>query len=229
MILDATITSLRVVITAVTISTILSLIAVFVVQESKSKLVKLFDWLMILPLFIPPSAIGYLILIVLGRRGFIGKFLGERFGISIIFTLTAAVIASIVVTIPIMYQSIKSAVLDVDEEIKNAAKICGAGKYTIFMKIVLPISARGILNGIILSFARAFGEFGATILVAGNIPGKTQTLPMALYYAMESNNVIEAKKILLIILGVALILINLYSYFSNTMKHEIIKNLFKGE
>ena len=118
-----------------------------------------------------------------------------------------------------MYQSIKSAVLEVDDEIKNAAKICGANRFTIFTKIVLPLSRRGILNGIILSFARAFGEFGATILVAGNIPGKTQTLPMALYYAMESNNDTEATKILLIILVVALILMNLYSYFSNNIKH----------
>ena len=217
MIFEAMIISLKVVIISVTITCILSLISVFIVQESKSKLVKIFDLIMILPLFIPPSATGYLILIVLGRRGFIGKVLGERFGVSVIFTLTAAVIASIVVTIPIMYQSIKSAVLDVDDEIKNAAKICGADKYTIFIKIILPLSSRGILNGIILSFARSFGEFGATILVAGNIPGKTQTLPMALYYAMESNNDIEAKKILLIILVVALVLMNLYSYVSNTI------------
>ena len=219
MVLDATLISLKVVIIAVTITFIISLSTVFIIEKNKSKWVKILDFIMILPLFIPPSATGYLILIILGRRGFIGRLLEQYFGISVIFTLSAAVIASTVVTIPIMYQSIKSAVLEVDDEIKNAAKICGANRFTIFTKIVLPLSRRGILNGIILSFARAFGEFGATILVAGNIPGKTQTLPMALYYAMESNNDTEATKILLIILVVALILMNLYSYFSNNIKH----------
>ena len=219
MVLDATLISLKVVIIAVTITFIISLSTVFIIEKNKSKWVKIIDFIMVLPLFIPPSATGYLILISLGRRSFIGRLLNDNLGISIIFTLSAAVIASIVVTVPIMYQSIKSAVLDIDSEIKNAAKICGAGRFTIFTKIVLPLSGRGILNGIILSFARAFGEFGATILVAGNIPGKTQTLPMALYYAMETNNDVEARKILLIILIVALILMNLYSYFSNSIKH----------
>ena len=184
MVLDATLISLKVVIIAVTITFIISLSTVFIIEKNKSKWVKILDFIMILPLFIPPSATGYLILIILGRRGFIGRLLEQNFGISVIFTLSAAVIASTVVTIPIMYQSINSAVLEVDDEIKNAAKICGANRFTIFTKIVLPLSRRGILNGIILTFARAFGECGATILVAGNIPGKTQTLPMALYYAM---------------------------------------------
>lgn len=218
MVLDATLISLKVVSIAVVITFFISIFTVFIIDDRKKTWVKVLDFLMIVPMFIPPSAIGYIILVVLGRNGFIGKILNENFQVSIIFTMSASVIASIVVTIPIMYQSIKSAVLGVDKEIKNAAKICGANKIIIFTKIVLPLASRGIFNGLILSFARAFGEFGATILVAGNIPGKTQTLPMALYYAMENNNDVEATKILLIILIVALVLMNLYSYFSNSIE-----------
>ncbi len=215
MVLDATIISLKVVIIAITVCLALSIGAVFIINNTTNRVIKSLHYLILLPMFIPPSALGYIILVVFGRRGAIGKFLNDSFGVSIIFTITAAIIAAIIVTLPIMYQSIKSAIYAIDEDIINAAKICGAGKVIIFIKIILPLSYRGIINGLILCFARAFGEFGATILVAGNIPGKTQTLPMSLYYAMESGNSHEAKKILLIILTIALILMNLYSYFTN--------------
>ncbi len=215
MVLDATLISLKVVSISVVITLFISIIAVFIIDDCKKTWGKVLNFFMILPMFIPPAAIGYLILIILGRNGFIGKILSKQFSVSIMFTVSAAIIASIVVTIPIMYQSIKSAVMSVDPEIKNAAKICGASNLVIFTKIVLPLSKRGIFNGVLLSFARAFGEFGATILVAGNIPGKTQTLPMALYYAMENNNNVEATKILIIILVVAVFLMNLYSFLAN--------------
>lgn len=220
MIIDATLISLKVVIIAVIITLILSIIAVAFIGESKRKIFKYAEVLIMLPMFIPPSAIGYLILIVLGKNGFIGKMLNEAFNISIIFTISAAVIASVIVTIPIMYQSIKSAVLGVDTEVKEAAKICGASDFVIFTKIVLPLSKRGIFNGVLLSFARAFGEFGATILVAGNIPGKTQTLPMAMYYAIENNNNEESIKILIIVLIVAVFLMSIYSNLTKTASNK---------
>lgn len=215
MILEATLISLKVVSIAVAITLCIAIIAVYILDDGRKSWGKVLNFFMILPMFIPPSAVGYLILITLGRNGFIGKIFRTQFNISIIFTVTAAIIASIIVTLPIMYQSIKSAVMAVDPEIKNAAKICGASNGVIFIKIILPLSKRGILNGVLLSFARAFGEFGATILVAGNIPGKTQTLPMSLYYAMENNNNEEARKILIIILVVAVFLMSLYSFFTN--------------
>lgn len=215
MILDATLISLKVVSIAVIITLLITIMVILIIGDSKKTWTKVLNFFMILPMFIPPSAIGYLILITIGRNGFIGKILRDNFDISIIFTIVAAIIASIIVTMPIMYQSIKSAVMSVDPEIKNAAEICGASKFIVFTKIVLPLSKNGIFNGLLLSFARAFGEFGATILVAGNIPGRTQTLPMALYYAMENNNNVEATKILIIVLIIAIFLMNLYSYLSN--------------
>lgn len=212
MIIDATLISLKVVIIAVIITLILSLLAVIFIGQSNRKWVKFFEGILIFPMFMPPSAIGYLILIVLGKNGFLGKILNDNFDISIIFTISAAVIASVIVTIPIMYQNIKVAVLSIDDEIKDSARDCGANEFIVFTKIVLPLAKRGILSGVLLSFARAFGEFGATILVAGNIPGKTQTLPMAMYYAIERNNNAEAVKILIIVLSVAVFLMTIYSY-----------------
>ena len=214
MILDATIISLKVVIIAVIITLLISTIMVMIINKKESKINTLIETLITLPMFIPPSAIGYLILIVLGKNGFIGRILNEKFNISVIFTLSAAVIAAVVVTVPIMYQSIKSSVKSVDKELIEAAKVFGADDFTAFIKVVLPLSRRGIYSGIILSFARAFGEFGATILVAGNIPGKTQTLPMAMYYAIENNNNVEATKILIIVFVIAVFLMTIYKFLT---------------
>ena len=214
MIFDATMISLKVVITSVIITLLISIIMVMIISRRDSKINTFIETLITLPMFIPPSAIGYLILISVGKNSFIGKILKDNFNVSIIFTLSAAVIAAVVVTIPIMYQSIKASVKSVDKNLINAAKIFGADDFTTFIKIVLPLSRRGIYNGIILSFARAFGEFGATILVAGNIPGKTQTLPMAMYYAIENNNNAEATKILIIVFVVAIFLMTIYKFFT---------------
>ncbi|MGL5381477.1 molybdate ABC transporter permease subunit [Clostridium sp.] len=215
MILEAAYISVKVVIISVIITFIISLLGIRVIGNKDSRWKKFLETLIILPMFMPPSAIGYLILIVCGRNGFIGKLANEYLNISIIFTIGAAVIASTIVTLPIMYQSIRVAVLGVDKEIKEAARLCGASEFQVFTKIILPLSKRGIFTGLLLSFARAFGEFGATILVAGNIPGKTQTLPMAMYYAIENNNNKEAINILIIIFVLAVFLISIYSYLIN--------------
>jgi len=219
MVVDATLISIKVVLIAVITTFILTLIAVWGIGLNKHKSIRSLDFIFLLPLFIPPSAIGYLILIILGKNGWIGRFLNQNFNLSIIFTLSAAVIAGIMVSIPIMYQSIKSAITSVDEDIINAARVFGASEWVIWLKIILPLSINGILNGILLSFARAFGEFGATILVAGNIPGKTQTLPMAMYYAIENNNTEMATQILLIILIVAIFLMSLYKTLMMRLSH----------
>lgn len=212
MIIEATIISLKVVTLSLIITLIISIIAVLLIKEKN----KFIEVLLILPMFMPPSAIGYLILLTLGRNSFVGKFLKESLDVSIIFTISAAVIAAIVVTIPIMYQNIKVAIESVDIDLKNAAKDCGANNIQVFMKITLPLAKRGILNGVVLSFARAFGEFGATILVAGNLPGKTQTLPMAMYYAIEGNNNSDATKIFIIVIIIAIFLMTIHNYLQKT-------------
>ena len=138
-----------------------------------------------LPLVLPPVTIGYLLLIVFGVKGVVGKFLYEQLDIRISFTFWAAVIASIVVSFPLVVRAIKIAFEMVDRELEFAARTLGAGPWKAFLTISIPLALPGIFSGFILSFARCLGEFGATITFAGNIIGETQTLPLAIYSAME--------------------------------------------
>lgn len=211
MILNAFYISFKVVVVSVIISLIVTLIAINILIEKKVKGKNLIETIMIFPMFLPPSAVGYLVLIALGRRGFLGSILYENFNISIIFTWFAAVVVGVIVSLPVMYQSIKTSILSIDEDIKNAAREMGASEFQVFRKISLPLCRKGILTGLILSIARVFGEFGATILVAGNIPGETQTVPMAMYYAIENNDVLASKTILIIIVIISIVLTCLYN------------------
>ena len=138
-----------------------------------------------LPLVLPPVTVGYLLLLVLGKKGILGDFLIQHFGIRISFTFWAAVIASIVVSFPLVVRAIKIAIEMVDVELESAARTLGSGPWKTFFTITVPLAFPGILSGFILSFARCLGEFGATITFAGNIVGQTQTLPLAIYSAME--------------------------------------------
>ncbi len=138
-----------------------------------------------LPLVLPPVTIGFLLLLIFGTRGFIGRFLMEQFDIRISFTFWAAVLASMVVSFPLVVRAIKVAIEMVDTELESAARTLGAGPWKTFFTITIPLAFPGIVSGFILSFARCLGEFGATITFAGNIIGQTQTLPLAIFSAME--------------------------------------------
>lgn len=142
----------------------------------------------VLPLVLPPTVIGFLLIIIFGVNSPIGQFVETIFNGQIMFTWWAAVIASTVVAFPLMYQSSKTSFMSVDKDIEEAAKIDGATEWRIFLFITLPLAYKGIISGAILSFARALGEFGATLMFAGNLPGKTQTMPTAIYVALESGN-----------------------------------------
>lgn len=144
----------------------------------------IWETVLILPLILPPSIVGYLLLKVFGKRGSIGAFLLDTFGIQVVFTWIACVIAASVVALPLMYQNAKGAFQSVDETYEMAAKTLGSSPFKVFRTITIPLSAPGIISGIVLTFARALGEFGATLMLAGNIPGKTQTIPTSIYYAV---------------------------------------------
>ena len=152
-----------------------------------------------LPLVMPPVVTGFLLLILIGKNGPIGRFLAETFHAQIIFTPYAAIIAGTVVSFPLMYQSTKAAFQSIDTKLEDAARTLGANEWRVFWTVTLPLAWHGLLSGIVLSFARALGEFGATIMVAGNIPGKTQTIPLAIYFAAESNDMTQAGLYVLII------------------------------
>lgn len=179
---------------------ILGLILAYIFVRYTFPLKDILESVLILPMVLPPSVIGYMLLVLFGKRGVIGIFLQKYFGFSIIFTWIACCIASIVVSLPLMYQSCKSAFMSVDETYVYSARTLGANEWKIFFKILLPLSLPGILSGIVLSFARALGEFGATLMIAGNIPGKTQTIPTAIYYAIDSGKSYIANTLVLIVI-----------------------------
>lgn len=141
-----------------------------------------------LPLVLPPSVIGFALLMLLGKEGPLGRLLEMLWGISMIFTWWAAVIASTVVAFPLLYQTVRASFRAVDPNIENAARTLGAGEWRVFWTITLPLAWPGLVAGVVMAFARALGEFGATLMVAGNIPGKTQTVPLAIYAATESGD-----------------------------------------
>jgi molybdate transport system permease protein len=164
------------------------------------------EGLILMPMVLPPTIMGYILLLLLGKHGPIGVLL-DKAGCPIVFTWVAAVVASAVVSLPLMFQSCKTALRGVDSQYENAARILGLGEWRIFLRVTLPLSARGIIAGVALSFARALGEFGATLMVAGNIPGRTQTIPLALYGAVEGGRDGEALVLLAFTTGLAFILV----------------------
>ena len=152
-----------------------------------------------LPLVLPPVVTGFLLLLLIGKQGPVGRFLADAFDTQLIFTPYAAVIAGTVVAFPLMYQSAKAAFTGVDGRLEDVARTLGAGEWKVFFTVTVPLAWPGLVSGMVLAFARALGEFGATIMVAGNIPGKTQTLPLAIYFAAESNDLTTAGGYVLII------------------------------
>lgn len=181
-------------------------------KEFRGKIV--FETLMTMPLVIPPSITGYVLLVLLGKNGPIGKAIFELTGQRIIFTWGAAVIAAVVVSLPLMYQSIKAAFLAVEKSYSESAKMVGANRVQCFFYVMLPLSFRGVLAGVVLSFCRAMGEFGATLMVAGNIPGKTQTIPIGVYFAVEAGDWNKANLLLAVVVIFSFVSIFMIDYFN---------------
>lgn len=150
------------------------------------------ETILMLPMVLPPTVVGFFLIIIFGKNSIIGQAIEWIFKQPIIFTWWAAIIASIVVAFPLMYQSAKSGFQAVDLEIEDAARVDGANEWRIFLFITIPLASKALITGSILSFARALGEFGATLMFAGNIPGETQTLPTAIYIAIDSGNMVMA-------------------------------------
>ena len=147
---------------------------------------ELVDSILLLPMVLPPTVLGYYLLVVVGRRGWIGAWLEESLGIRLIFTWQGAVLAAAIVAFPFVCKSARAAFENVDVQLEQAARVLGLGAAAVFFRVTLPMAWRGILAGVLLAFARAFGEFGATLMVAGSIPGKTQTLSIAVYEAVQA-------------------------------------------
>lgn len=179
---------------------------------------RILDGILTLPMVLPPTVVGYFLLLLFGKNGPLGSLLA-RIGVVIVFSWMATVIAAVVVSFPLMYKTILVSMEQIDQSLIEAAEIFGATRWQTFFRIILPLAWPGILAGIMLSFARALGEFGATIMIAGGIPGRTQTIPLAIFFAAETGDMSTALVWVLIVSALSMALM----YALSGMKCESIR------
>jgi molybdate transport system permease protein len=178
--------SVKVAVTSTLISLPFGFVAAYIMTYKTFRGRFILDVLINLPLTLPPVVIGYILLILLGREGWINRMILDPLGIRLIFTWKAAVIATAVVGFPLMVRSIRTGMETIDKQLIQVARTLGAGWFSVIVKVIMPLSVRAIIAGSVLMFARGLGEFGATIIIAGNIPGVTQTIPLAIYEYVSS-------------------------------------------
>jgi molybdate transport system permease protein len=181
--------SLKVSIIATIVTFGLGTIVAYKMYQYRGKMRSLIEGFLIAPLILPPTVVGFVLLILLGKNGILGRIFGWNLGL--VFTWYAAVLAAIVVSFPLMYRAALGAFEQIDSLLLDAARLEGASEIAVFWYIALPLAIPGILAGTVLTFARALGEFGATLMIAGNIPGQTQTMPMSIYFAVEAGAIQE--------------------------------------
>jgi len=179
--------SLKVAGWATAINAVLGVLAGWALARWRSPLRDFVDAVLTLPLVLPPTVLGYYLLVLVGRRGVLGAWL-DKLGIELVFTWQGAVVAATVVAFPLVLKSARAAFEGVDHQLENAARVLGVGEAGIFFRVTVPLARRGIVAGVLLAFARALGEFGATLMVAGNLPGRTQTLSVAIYEAVQAGD-----------------------------------------
>lgn len=177
--------SLKVSVTATAGTFVLAILAAWRLRDKKGPFASFLDAAYTLPLVLPPTVIGYYLILLVGRRGLFGPGLATL-GINLMFSWHGAVLAASVVIFPLIYKSSKAALEQVNHDLEDAARTLGASEWRIFITISMPLAWKGIFAGLILAFARGMGEFGATLMIAGNIPGKTQTLALAIYSTFQS-------------------------------------------
>ena len=182
-------------------------------------LARFLDAVATLPLVLPPTVLGYYLLVAFGARSPLGSAL-DSIGLPLVFTWRGAVVAAAVVSLPLITQSALAAFETVDPDLEDVARTLGHSELSVFFGISLPLAWRGILAGFVLAFARALGEFGATLLVAGNIPGRTQTMPMAIYDAVQGGNQAQANLLALILTVAAFLLLIMIRLFGQGVRHD---------
>ncbi|MCO4856725.1 molybdate ABC transporter permease subunit [Herbaspirillum sp. WGmk3] len=179
--------SLKVAGLATLLNLVLGVAAAWGLSRWRSPLRDFIDSILTLPLVLPPTVLGYYLLVLFGRRGTFGAWL-ESLGIQLVFTWQGAVLASTVVAFPLVLKAARAAFESVDHQLEDAARVLGVSETGVFFRVSLPLATRGITAGVLLAFARALGEFGATLMVAGNLPGRTQTLSVAIYEAVQAGD-----------------------------------------
>ncbi|PAK72787.1 molybdenum ABC transporter permease subunit [Staphylococcus pasteuri] len=212
-------TSFWISIRVATMSTIIVMILGILVSKwlyhRKKRWVKIVESFILLPIVLPPTVMGFILLIIFSPRGIIGLFFNNILHLPVVFTLTGAVIASVIVSFPLMYQHTIQGFNSIDKRMLDTARTMGASESKIFYRIVLSLSKRYILSGIVMSFARAIGEFGATLMVAGYIPNKTNTLPLEIYFLVVEGKENQAWLWVLVLVAFSIVVImtiNLMNY-----------------
>jgi len=194
----------------------------YLVANYQGKWKGLIDSLFTLPLVLPPTVLGFFLLLLFGKNGPMGKLLALM-DKSIIFTWSATVIAATVVAFPMMYRSARSAFEQIDINLISAAKTLGLSNWKIFHKIAIPLAWPGIIGGLVLSFARALGEFGATLMIAGNIPGKTQTMPLAIFFEVQAMDYKGAMLWVMTIVAISVVMILILNKWSDKQQEIVGK------
>ena len=184
--------SIKVAVTATALNAVVGIPIAYLLARRRFWGRSLLDLVVMLPLILPPTVTGYYLILLLGRRGVLGGPLYELTGFSVVFTWYAAVIAATVMALPLLVRTARAAIESVDQNLERAAFTLGRPEWRTALEVTLPLARNGILAGLVLAFARALGEFGATIMLAGNIPGKTQTLPLSIYTAVQTGEAGQA-------------------------------------
>ena len=217
--LSPLIISLRTATLSIIVTFFLGVAAAQLVYRLKSKTMKtILDGLFTLPLVFPPTVAGFFLLYIFGMRRPIGKFFIEYFAVKVAFSWGATVLAAVVISFPLMYRAARGAFEQVDPDVLSAGRTIGMSEWKIFWKVQLPIAWPGVISGAVLAFARGLGEFGATAMIAGNIKGKTRTLPLAVYSAVASGNMKEAGEYVAVLVCISFIVVICMNYFSMERK-----------
>lgn len=217
--LSPIIISLRTATLSIIVTFFLGVAAAQLVFRLKSKTMKtILDGLFTLPLVLPPTVAGFFLLYIFGMRRPIGKFFIEYFAVKVAFSWGATVLAAVVISFPLMYRAARGAFEQVDPDVLSAGRTIGMSEWKIFWKVQLPIAWPGVISGAVLAFARGLGEFGATAMIAGNIKGKTRTLPLAVYSAVASGNMREAGEYVAVLVCISFIVVICMNYFSMEKK-----------
>ncbi|PYM36532.1 MAG: molybdate ABC transporter permease subunit [Candidatus Rokuibacteriota bacterium] len=190
--LDALVLSVRVAVVATLLNATLGIPLAYLLARRAFRGRAIVDLAVTLPLVLPPTVTGYYLIVLLGRRGWLGQPLYAATGWSVAFTWYAAVIAATVMALPLLVRTARAAIESVDRELEKAAYTLGRSEWRTALEVTLPLARNGIVAGLVLAFARALGEFGATLMLAGNIPGKTTTVPLAIYTAVQTGEMGEA-------------------------------------
>lgn len=210
--LNIIVLTLKISIISTFIVALFSIFLVWFLEKINLKIKNIIEMFINISLFISPSVLGYILILILGKKGIIGSFLYNNFNITVMFSWWAGIITASIVSLPLMYNNVKTGISSLDPIYGEVAKQLGATDFQILKKITIPLIKRNILAGMVLSFGRAMGEFGATLMLAGNIPNKTQTISMAIYSAVESGDSQTANFFLGIILIISFLVMIVYNY-----------------